>query len=111
MVTVLDAASKARCVEIKSVNSSVKSTFDSSSEPLETLVEGKISTAVPRFGSPLFGDTVKKQTGAMAAALAGNNEKAVEWDGKSKEMIDANEKKVTNNKDLADFAHDNQLKK
>jgi len=59
----------------------------------------------------MFGDTVKKQTGAMAAALAGNNEKAVEWDGKSKEMIDANEKKVTNNKDLADFAHDNQLKK
>ena len=59
----------------------------------------------------MFGETVKKQTGAMAAALAGNNEKAVEWDGKSKEMIDANEKKVTNNKDLADFAHDNQLKK
>lgn len=58
----------------------------------------------------MFGETVKKQTGSMAAALAGNNDKAMEWNEKSTKMMDAEAKKVTNTKDLADFTSDNQLK-
>lgn len=57
----------------------------------------------------MFGETVKTQTGTMAAALAGNNAKANEWDGKSKEMVDSNAAKVTDKKDLADYAKNNQL--
>ena len=58
----------------------------------------------------LFGDVVKKQTGAMAAGLAGDNGSAVSWNAKAKEKTTAEKAKVENIKGLDDFAKDNELK-
>ena len=57
----------------------------------------------------LFGDVVKKQTGAMAAGLAGDNGNAVTWNGKAKEKTEGEKKKVENVKGLNDFTKDNDL--
>jgi Flp pilus assembly pilin Flp len=59
----------------------------------------------------MFGDVVKKQTGAMAAGLAGDNGKAIDFNGKAGETITNNEDKVTNVKGLSNFTKDNALKK
>jgi Flp pilus assembly pilin Flp len=59
----------------------------------------------------MFGETVKKQTGSMAAALAGDNGTAVDLNEKAKDVIDKNKEKAEKNKNLSDFTKDNELKK
>ncbi len=58
----------------------------------------------------LFGDVVKKQTGAMAAGLAGDNKNSVSWNEKAAKKTEAEKAKVENTKGLDDFAKDNELK-
>lgn len=59
----------------------------------------------------MFGETVKKQTGSMAAALAGDNGNAVSLNTKAGEVISKNKEKAENNKNLGNFTSDNELKK
>lgn len=59
----------------------------------------------------MFGETVKKQTGSMAAALAGDNGTAVSLNEKAKKVVTDNKSKAEDYKNLSDFAKENELKK
>lgn len=59
----------------------------------------------------MFGETVKKQTGSMAAALAGDNDNATSLNTKAGEVITKNKAKAENNKNLGNFTSDNELRK
>jgi Flp pilus assembly pilin Flp len=59
----------------------------------------------------MFGETVKKQTGAMAAALAGDNGTATDLSTKATAVITKNKSKAEDNKNLSNFTSENELKK
>ncbi|MFG6412613.1 Flp family type IVb pilin [Roseateles sp. DC23W] len=59
----------------------------------------------------MFGETVKNQTGAMAAALGGDNGNAKTHNDKAKAVNVDNADKVSTTKSLSDFTKNNQLSK
>jgi Flp pilus assembly pilin Flp len=57
----------------------------------------------------MFGETVKRQTGSMAAALGGDNKNAVQMNKDAAKVVETNKEKVNENKNLSDFAKNNEL--
>jgi Flp pilus assembly pilin Flp len=58
----------------------------------------------------MFGETVKKQTGAMSASLGGDFANAKAHNDKAKAVNVENENKVKETKDLSNFTTNNDLK-